>query len=100
VPVGKSAFFVCRTWIKNGNGKSTVFINKLRHSPQKGRRGKKRFLFHHEKNVLITFFDRFRGKGTRWKGCQIFLDTIYQNEVNCTKLPQLYQMAIKYSKLL
>jgi hypothetical protein len=32
------------------------------------------------------------------QGCQIFLDTIYQNEGKCTKLPQHYQMAIKYAK--
>jgi hypothetical protein len=31
-------------------------------------------------------------------GCQIFHDTIYQNEAKYTKLPQHYQMAIKYIK--
>jgi hypothetical protein len=33
------------------------------------------------------------------QGCQIFLDTIYQNEEKYTKLPH-YQMAIKYTQLL
>jgi hypothetical protein len=32
------------------------------------------------------------------QGCQIFLGTIYQNEGKYTKLPQHYQMAIKYTK--
>jgi hypothetical protein len=36
---------------------------------------------------------------TRLKqGCQIFLNTIYQNEGKYTKLLHHYQMAIKYSK--
>jgi hypothetical protein len=34
------------------------------------------------------------------QGCQIFLDTIYQNGEKYTKLPQHYQMAIKYYKWL
>jgi hypothetical protein len=35
----------------------------------------------------------------RIQGCQIFLDTIYQNEGKWyTKLPQHYQMAIQYTK--
>jgi hypothetical protein len=33
------------------------------------------------------------------QGCQIFLDTIYQNEGKYTKLPHHHQMAIKYTKL-
>jgi hypothetical protein len=37
-------------------------------------------------------------KLTRNLGCQIFLDTIYQNEGKDTKLPQPYQMAIKCTK--
>jgi hypothetical protein len=32
------------------------------------------------------------------QGCQIFLDTIYKNEGKYTKLPQHYQMTIKYTK--
>jgi hypothetical protein len=32
------------------------------------------------------------------QGCQIFLDTIYRNERKYTKLPQHYQMDIKYTK--
>jgi hypothetical protein len=32
------------------------------------------------------------------QGCQICLDTKYQNEGKYTKLPQYYKMAIKYSK--
>jgi hypothetical protein len=31
------------------------------------------------------------------QGCQIFLNTIYQNEVKRTKLPLYYQMSIKYN---
>jgi hypothetical protein len=34
------------------------------------------------------------------QGCQIFLATIYQNGEKHTKLPQNYQMAIKYNKWL
>jgi hypothetical protein len=33
---------------------------------------------------------------THGQGCQIFLDTIYQNWGKCTKLPLNYHMAIKY----
>jgi hypothetical protein len=33
------------------------------------------------------------------QGCQIFLDTIYQNVGKYTKLPQHYQMAIKIYKM-
>jgi hypothetical protein len=32
------------------------------------------------------------------QGCQIFLDTVYQSEIKYTKLPQHYQMVIKYAK--
>jgi hypothetical protein len=35
---------------------------------------------------------------TYTQGCQIFLDTTYQNEGKYTKLPQHYQMVIKYTK--
>jgi hypothetical protein len=34
---------------------------------------------------------------TRKQGCQIFLDTTYQKEGKYTKLPQHYQIAIKYT---
>jgi hypothetical protein len=44
-------------------------------------------------------------KTGQWQGCQIFLDTIYQNERKYTKLPQhfpnghkIHQMTLKYSK--
>jgi hypothetical protein len=32
------------------------------------------------------------------QGCQIFLDTIYQNEGKYTKLQEHYQMTLKYTK--
>jgi hypothetical protein len=32
------------------------------------------------------------------QGCQIFLDTIYQNMGKYTKLPQLYQIALEFTK--
>jgi hypothetical protein len=32
------------------------------------------------------------------QGCQIFIDTKYQNEAKYIKLPQHYLMAIKYAK--
>jgi hypothetical protein len=35
---------------------------------------------------------------TNDQGCQIFLDTINQNEGKYTKLSQHYQVAIKYTK--
>jgi hypothetical protein len=38
------------------------------------------------------------GKMRSEQGCQIFLDTMYQNGVKCTKLPQLYQTALKFIK--
>jgi hypothetical protein len=37
-------------------------------------------------------------RATLDQGCQIFLDTIYQNGEKYTKFPQHYQMAIKYTK--
>jgi hypothetical protein len=37
------------------------------------------------------------GRKDHLHGCQIFLDTTYQNEGKCTKLPLHYQMAIKYT---
>jgi hypothetical protein len=46
----------------------------------------------------------FWAHGKRWncnngkQGCQIFLDTVYQNGGKYTKLPQHYQMAIKNTK--
>jgi hypothetical protein len=33
------------------------------------------------------------------QGCQIFLDTIYQNGEKCTKLTQQYLMTIKYAHI-
>jgi hypothetical protein len=33
------------------------------------------------------------------KGCQIFLDTIYQNGRKCTKLPLNYQITTKYYQM-
>jgi hypothetical protein len=45
---------------------------------------------------LVIVFRRMTNGLTQC--CQIFLDTIYQNEVKYTKLPQHYQMAIKYTK--
>jgi hypothetical protein len=38
------------------------------------------------------------GLSGREQGCQIFLDTIYQNGEKYTKLPLNYQMAIKYTR--
>jgi hypothetical protein len=32
------------------------------------------------------------------QGCQIFLGTKYQNGKKYTKLPQIYEMSIKYNK--
>jgi hypothetical protein len=40
-------------------------------------------------NLRMSFFSLHQG-------CQIILDTMYQNEENCTKYPLNYQMAIKY----
>jgi hypothetical protein len=37
--------------------------------------------------------------GGLMQGCQIFLDTIYQNEGKYTKLPQHYLMTIKYTSI-
>jgi hypothetical protein len=51
--------------------------------------------------VAIFFHKLIRSpclSGGGGQGCQIFLDTIYQNEGKYTKLPQHYQMAIKYTK--
>jgi hypothetical protein len=47
-------------------------------------------------NFSVFFAQLFFIK--RVQGCQILLDTIYQNEGKYTKLPQHYQMAIKYTK--
>jgi hypothetical protein len=46
---------------------------------------------------LILRFKSCRKKLLR-QGCQIFLDTTYQNEGKYTKLLQHYSMAIKYIK--
>jgi hypothetical protein len=35
---------------------------------------------------------------THDQGCQIFIDTIYQNGGKCTRLPLNYQMTIKHTK--
>jgi hypothetical protein len=40
----------------------------------------------------------FRETAGPLQGCQIFLYTIYQNEGKYTKLPQHYEMDIKYTK--
>jgi hypothetical protein len=39
-----------------------------------------------------------RMNGQQDQGCQIFLETIYQNSGKCTRLALNYQMTIKYTK--
>jgi hypothetical protein len=49
--------------------------------------------------LLLPTWGAFQAEsGAIKQGCQIFLDTIYHNEGKYTKLPQLYEMAIKYIK--
>jgi hypothetical protein len=45
-----------------------------------------------------TIFELIAAATRREQGCQIFIDTIYQNEGKYTKIQQHCQRAIKYSK--
>jgi hypothetical protein len=53
-----------------------------------------------EQNVIRANgrFKHFINNKYRDQGSQIFLDTMYQNGEKCTKLPQNYQVIIKYTK--